>query len=144
MTPALPRVTYSNIAADFTPLHDWLDQAMRAFRLDVLGRAWPRLVEADRKTVRAAIEAARAAFPDWSEMGGKNPAYVTARADVDAAAEGVARSAWHGGGKMLGLFARLCRPADRVGVSRSSKEQDSGNEDWDAGRQGGIHWPGDR
>jgi 1-pyrroline-5-carboxylate dehydrogenase len=85
---------YSNIAADFTPLHDWLDQAMRAFRLDVLGRAWPnvvggrqdvsgrayevycpfdrdilvaRLVEADRKTIRAAIEAARAAFPGWSE-----------------------------------------------------------------------------
>ena len=95
MTPALPRVTYSNIAADFTPLHDWLDQAMRAFRLDVLGRAWPnivggrqdvtgrayevycpfdreilvsRLVEADKKTVKAAIEAARAAFPGWSEL----------------------------------------------------------------------------
>jgi len=95
MTPALPRVTYSNTAADFTPLHDWLDQAMRAFRLDVLGRAWPnivggrqdvsgrayevhcpfdreilvsRLVEADKKTVKAAIEAARAAFPGWSEL----------------------------------------------------------------------------
>ena len=95
MTPALPRVTYSNIAADFTPLHDWLDQAMRAFRIDVLGRAWPnivkgrqdvsgrayevycpfdrellvaRLVEADKKAVKAAVEAARAAFPGWSGL----------------------------------------------------------------------------
>src|SRR5262245_15449370 len=95
MTPALPRVTYSNISADFTPLHDWLDQAMRAFRVDVLGRAWPnivsgrqdvsgrayevfcpfdrellvaRLVEADKKVVEAAVESARAAFPGWSGL----------------------------------------------------------------------------
>jgi 1-pyrroline-5-carboxylate dehydrogenase len=42
MTAALPRVTYSNIAADFTPLHDWLDEALPKFR----GRdAGPRLAQ---------------------------------------------------------------------------------------------------
>jgi 1-pyrroline-5-carboxylate dehydrogenase len=44
MTAALPRVTYSNIAADFTPLHDWLDDALPKFRADMLGRAWPNIV----------------------------------------------------------------------------------------------------
>ena len=42
MPSALPRVTYSNIAADFTPLHDWLDDALPEFRKRMLGRAWPR------------------------------------------------------------------------------------------------------
>jgi len=40
---ALPRVTYSNIAADFGPLHDYLDTALPAFRAS-LGRFWPNLV----------------------------------------------------------------------------------------------------
>jgi 1-pyrroline-5-carboxylate dehydrogenase len=93
MPPALPRVTYSNIAADFTPLHDWLDEALPKFRADMLGRAWPnivagqhhvsgtsydvhcpfdrdllvaRLVAGDGKAVRDAVAAARAAFPEWS------------------------------------------------------------------------------
>jgi 1-pyrroline-5-carboxylate dehydrogenase len=93
MTAALPRVTYSNIAADFTPLHDWLDDALPQFRADMLGRAWPnivgnrhnvsgtsyevrspidrdllvaRLVAADDKAVGEAVAAARTAYPDWS------------------------------------------------------------------------------
>jgi 1-pyrroline-5-carboxylate dehydrogenase len=90
---ALPRVTYSNIAADFTPLHDWLDEALPKFRAEMLGRAWPnivgghhnvsgtsyevycpfdrsllvaRLVAGDEKAVREAVAAAREAYPAWS------------------------------------------------------------------------------
>ena len=44
MTASLPRVTYSNISADFTPLHDWLDTALPAFRKSTLSRAWPNIV----------------------------------------------------------------------------------------------------
>jgi 1-pyrroline-5-carboxylate dehydrogenase len=93
MPAALPRVTYSNIAADFTPLHDWLDEALPKFRSEVLGRAWPnivgnqhnvsgtsyevrcpfdrdlliaRLVAGDGKAVRQAVAAAHDAYPEWS------------------------------------------------------------------------------
>jgi len=96
MSPSLPRVTYSNIGADFAPLHDWLDQALPRFRKEVLSRAWPnivagrhdvsgrayevrcpfdrdllvaRLVGADAKAVRSAVSAARAAFPAWAGSG---------------------------------------------------------------------------
>ncbi len=40
---ALPRVTYSNIGVDFTPLHDMLDGAIPAFKAG-LGKAWPNVV----------------------------------------------------------------------------------------------------
>lgn len=98
MSKALPRVTYSNIAADFAPLHDWLDGALPRFRKSTLGQAWPnvvagrhdvsgraygvycpfdrdllvaRLVSADRKAVKSAVAAAREAFGAWSGMGWK-------------------------------------------------------------------------
>jgi 1-pyrroline-5-carboxylate dehydrogenase len=98
MAKALPRVTYSNIGADFAPLHDWLDEALPGFRKSMLGQAWPnvmagrhdvsgrayevhcpferdlvvaRLVSADRKAVAAAVRAGRDAFPVWSGMGWK-------------------------------------------------------------------------
>jgi 1-pyrroline-5-carboxylate dehydrogenase len=89
---ALPRVTYSNVAADFGPLHDWLDLEIPKFRArlgafhanlvagldDREGReheiASPidrslvlgRFVEADGAAVRRAVAAARAALPEWS------------------------------------------------------------------------------
>ena len=52
-------------------------------------------------------------------------------------------SAWRG------KNARPARSSMSIGRSkrdsRSSKEQElRGIEDWDAGRQGGVHWPGDR
>jgi 1-pyrroline-5-carboxylate dehydrogenase len=99
MTAALPRVTYSNIAADFTPLHDWLDEALPRFRAEMLGRAWPnivggqhnvsgrsyevhspidrdllvaRLVAGDDKAVGEAVAAARTAFPAWSDGRGRS------------------------------------------------------------------------
>src|SRR5262245_5556577 len=42
---ALPRVTYSNVAADFAPLHDHLDAALPAFRAG-LGKPWPNRIGA--------------------------------------------------------------------------------------------------
>lgn len=40
MTQALPRVTYSNIGADFSPLHAFLDREIAAFEQNELGKAW--------------------------------------------------------------------------------------------------------
>ncbi len=96
MTPELPRVTYSNIGADFGPLHDWLDEALPDFRKSSLGKSIPnivgghaelsgtsydvmcpfdrdllvaRLVSADRKAVGDAVAAARAAQARWAGLG---------------------------------------------------------------------------
>lgn len=92
--PPLPRVTYSNINADFEPLHAWLDQALPAFRAG-LGREWPnviggrpdrggepyevrspidselvigRFISADADAVARAVQAARDAFANWGDM----------------------------------------------------------------------------
>jgi 1-pyrroline-5-carboxylate dehydrogenase len=51
----------------------------------------------------------RHARPVIAEMGGKNPAYVAAQADLDIAAEGVARSAF-------GLSGQKCSALSRVFV----------------------------
>lgn len=40
MTQDLPRVTYSNIGTDFTPVHDHLDALLPAFEAEVLGQTW--------------------------------------------------------------------------------------------------------
>jgi 1-pyrroline-5-carboxylate dehydrogenase len=90
--PALPRVTYSNVAADFGPLHDWLDQEIPKFRAglgeshpnliagaaDREGTEYPvtspidrsleigRFVDASEATVARAVAAAHAALPGWS------------------------------------------------------------------------------
>lgn len=88
-----PRVTYSNIAGDFTALHDWLDTEIPAVKGRLLGRTWSnriggrdsedgtvypapspidaglvlgRFVEASPAAVASAVAAARAAYPDWS------------------------------------------------------------------------------
>ena len=89
----LPRVTYSNIHTDFSPLHDWLDRELPLFRARVLGRGWPnriagrtdedgtpyearspidrdmtlgRFVAASPAAVGRAVAAARAAQPAWA------------------------------------------------------------------------------
>ncbi|MER9330616.1 aldehyde dehydrogenase family protein [Mesorhizobium sp. M0488] len=38
--PAIPRVTYSNIGVDFSPVHSHLDALIPGFERDVLGREW--------------------------------------------------------------------------------------------------------
>lgn len=40
MTNELPRVTYSNIGTDFTPVHDHLDALLPVFEAEVLGQSW--------------------------------------------------------------------------------------------------------
>jgi acyl-CoA reductase-like NAD-dependent aldehyde dehydrogenase len=45
--------------------------------------------------------------PCIAEMGGKNPCIVTARADLDAAAAGIARSAYGMGGQKCSALSRL-------------------------------------
>lgn len=40
MTSSLPRVTYSNIGVDFSPVHAHLDSLIPGFEKDVLGREW--------------------------------------------------------------------------------------------------------
>jgi len=44
MPKAPPCVTYSNVAGDFSALHDWLDTARPRFRKSLLGQAWPNVV----------------------------------------------------------------------------------------------------
>ncbi|MBM3572642.1 MAG: aldehyde dehydrogenase family protein [Alphaproteobacteria bacterium] len=90
---ALPRVTYTNIAADFGPLHAMLDRAIPAFQQRWLGRDWSSrvgarsddegrrypvvspidrnialgsFVEAAPAAVGRAVGAAAATFPRWS------------------------------------------------------------------------------
>ena len=40
MTQSLPRVTYSNIGVDFSPVHDFLDGMLPGFEENELGRQW--------------------------------------------------------------------------------------------------------
>ncbi|HEY0838465.1 MAG TPA: aldehyde dehydrogenase family protein [Azospirillum sp.] len=90
---ALPRVTYSNIATDFTPVHDHLDRLIPEVKATLLGRDRPnriagradedgawyaahspidarvalgRFVETAPAAIDRAVAAAQAAFPDWS------------------------------------------------------------------------------
>ena len=106
MTKPLPRVTYSNVNADFEPLHAFMDGALPTFRRDMLGRAWPnvvagrqdvsgtayevhapfdrellvaRLVAADKKAVEGAVTSARAAFPAWATLDWKERVRVVRR-----------------------------------------------------------------
>lgn len=89
MNAELPRVTYSNIGADFGPLHDHLDRAIPDFAANWLGRAWssrfatgparsvsspidPALVlgafpESTPQDVRAAVASARAGARIWNK-----------------------------------------------------------------------------
>ena len=60
--------------------------------------------------------ASTAMRPVLAEMGGKNPAFVTASADVEVAASGVARSAF-------GLSGQKCSAASKAYVSRAVLDQ---------------------
>jgi 1-pyrroline-5-carboxylate dehydrogenase len=60
--------------------------------------------------------AGRYAKPVIAEMGGKNPAYVTRNADLDKAAQGVARSAY-------GLQGQKCSACSVVYVDESVRDE---------------------
>jgi 1-pyrroline-5-carboxylate dehydrogenase len=63
-----------------------------------------------------ALAAAPTAKLVLAEMGGKNPAYVTAAADLDIAAQGVARSAF-------GLQGQKCSACSVVYVQRTIRDE---------------------
>lgn len=62
-------------------------------------------------TIMRHAASAQAMRPVLAEMGGKNPAFVTASADLDVAATGIARSAF-------GLSGQKCSAASRAYVAR--------------------------
>src|SRR5215212_3592850 len=93
MTPPLPRVTYSNVADDFSAVHAHLDALLPAVRANLLGLTRPNLIAgrddedgvrytalspinrdwplgsffaASSGAVDRAVAAAGAAYPDWS------------------------------------------------------------------------------
>lgn len=96
MSSPLPRVTYANIRADFSAVHDLLDDLIPAVRAGALGRerlhliggepvadgpvyeapcpidtriALGRFHAGDAATVDRAVAAARAAHPGWKALG---------------------------------------------------------------------------
>jgi 1-pyrroline-5-carboxylate dehydrogenase len=109
MSEALPRVTYSNIRADFSGVHALLDARIPAFRQAMLGKTWPNRIggaddtggepyearspidrriglgtfhAADGATVDRAVAAARRAYPEWSRRPwGERVALVRRLAD---------------------------------------------------------------
>ncbi len=84
MTDTLPRVTYSNIGVDFTPVHDHLTSLMPEFEASVLGQAW--------STPFATGAAAAVASPiDPALSLGTFPASTAA--DVDAAVSAARKGA---------------------------------------------------
>jgi 1-pyrroline-5-carboxylate dehydrogenase len=78
---------------------------------DVDGVAFTGSAEAGH-SIAATLHARPPLRPLVAEMGGKNPAIVTANADVDRAAEGIVRSAY-------GLSGQKCSSCSRVVVDRA-------------------------
>ena len=102
----LPRVTYSNIRADFSGVHDLLDRRIPAFRQEMLGKNWPNrvggqddgggeryaapcpidrrvmlgeFVAGDAAAVDRAVRAAKEAFASWSRTAWQERVRLTRR-----------------------------------------------------------------
>jgi 1-pyrroline-5-carboxylate dehydrogenase len=66
MSNALPRVTYSNIGVDLTPVHNHLDAEIPRFKARMLGRYWPNIIagapddDGERYSVTTPIDRASA------------------------------------------------------------------------------------
>lgn len=102
----LPRVTYSNVRADFTGVHALLDAKIPAVRRDLLGRDWPNRIggttdaggetyaapcpidrritlgtfhAADAAAIDRAVTAAKRAFADWSRRSWRERAGTVRR-----------------------------------------------------------------
>src|SRR6185369_6851596 len=66
MTQQLPRVTYSNIGVDFSPVHAHLDKLIPAFEVEALGKTWQTaFATGSRETLQSPIGAdlALGSFP---------------------------------------------------------------------------------
>ena len=102
----LPRVTYSNIRADFSGVHDLLDRRIPAFRQEMLGKTWANriggkddeggeryaarcpidrrvilgeFIAADGAAVDRAVRAAKHAFESWGETAWQERVRLTRR-----------------------------------------------------------------
>ena len=102
-------------AGAFNLVHGGPDTGRALVDASVDGVAFTGSAEVGREIARKMQEGAYAR-PALTEMGGKNPAIVTASADVDAAAEGVARSAF-------GLSGQKCSACSRAIVVDSVHDE---------------------
>jgi 1-pyrroline-5-carboxylate dehydrogenase len=93
-------------AGAFNLVHGGADTGRALVDAPVDGVAFTGSAEVGREIARK-MQDGPYARPALTEMGGKNPAIVTASADVDAAAEGVARSAF-------GLSGQKCSACSRA------------------------------
>ncbi len=82
---------------------------------DVAGIAFTGSVPAGREIART-LSSGAWARPVLAEMGGKNPAIVTANADLEKAAEGIARAAF-------GLSGQKCSACSRAIVSNEVHDE---------------------
>jgi 1-pyrroline-5-carboxylate dehydrogenase len=99
MTGALP-------AGVFNLVHGGPDTGRALAAADVDGVAFTGSAAVGREIARS-LQDGPFARPALTEMGGKNPAIVTANADLDKAAEGVARAAF-------GLSGQKCSACSRA------------------------------
>jgi 1-pyrroline-5-carboxylate dehydrogenase len=90
----------------FNLVHGGPETGRALVEADVDGVAFTGSAEVGREIARK-LQEGPYARPALTEMGGKNPAIVTASADLDAAAEGVARSAF-------GLSGQKCSACSRA------------------------------
>ena len=102
-------------AAAFNLVHGGPETGRALVDAPVDGVAFTGSAEVGREIARKMQEGTYAR-PALTEMGGKNPAIVTASADVDAAAEGVARSAF-------GLSGQKCSACSRAIVVDSVHDE---------------------
>ena len=120
---SLPRVTYSNIRADFSDVHDLLDRRIPAFRQETLGKAWAdriggkddsggeryaapcpidrriilgEFIAADATAVDRAVRAANAAFQDWSRTTWQERVGLTRRLGDELETRKWDRTVWRG------------------------------------------------
>jgi 1-pyrroline-5-carboxylate dehydrogenase len=109
-------VTAAGVPAGvFNLVHGGPDTGRSLVEADVDGVAFTGSAEVGREIARR-MQTGPFARPALTEMGGKNPAIVTASADVDAAAEGVARSAY-------GLAGQKCSACSRAIVVDSVHDE---------------------
>ena len=99
----------------FNLVHGGSDTGRALVDAGVDGIAFTGSAEVGREIARK-LQDGPYARPALTEMGGKNPTIVTASADVDAAAEGVARSAF-------GLSGQKCSACSRAIVADDVYEE---------------------
>ncbi|HEV7846300.1 MAG TPA: aldehyde dehydrogenase family protein [Thermoleophilaceae bacterium] len=99
----------------FNLVHGGPDSGRALVNAAVDGVAFTGSAEVGREIARK-LQEGRYARPALTEMGGKNPAIVAASADLEAAAEGVARSAF-------GLSGQKCSACSRAIVVDSAHDE---------------------